>query len=164
MIIKDIKGLGKEDRVIMVVPRGATFKRCPAKKLKLEINEGMWHPDKKLLDYASYDQAEQLVEFVNKEIQHKINVFSYSNSIALTIETYLLIKQNRALPKYAIGDAIRESGRGLEGIEPELWLGVLIDEADRLRGDLREVLEDYIATGIAVSSKAEIIEGGFDVL
>lgn len=164
MIIRDSRELSKEDRVIMVVPRGATFKRCPGKKLKLEINEGLWQPDKELLDYASYNQAEQIVEFVNKEIEYKIKVLSYSDAIALTLETYLLIKQNKAMPRYAIGDAIRECERGLEGVKPELWLAVLIDEAGGLGGDLREVVENYIATGIAVSSKAQIIEGGFNVL
>lgn len=162
MVVRELGSLNREDRVIMVAPRGATIsKRCLAKKIKLYINEGVWLPDQDPLNYANYYQAQQISSFVTKNLNSDIFVYSYSNPIALTLEIYLLLKQNKSVPAYVIGDAISGSTIALEGTKPELWLAVLLDEVDNFKGDLTRAVEDYLATGVAVSSKAKIIEETF---
>lgn len=159
MIVNSLKGLTKEDRVVIIVPRGAKVRvRNPAKKLILEINEGIWDTHTSPLEYATYYQATQILNFVNKEITRNILVFSYSLSLALPLEAFILLKQNKTTPKYSLGDAISNSLISLEETEPELWLSVLLDEVGGLLGHFREAVEEYLATGITVSSKAKIIQ------
>jgi predicted protein tyrosine phosphatase len=97
-------------------------------------------------------QIKRVVDFLQQVESKKDLIVLATADIKIIINTVVLLAE---MPiKYALASVVKE----IRNQKPSIWIACLFDHVLQLEGELVKEVEEYLATGIAVTQQAVIVE------
>jgi predicted protein tyrosine phosphatase len=106
-------------------------------------------------EYADLKTTAALLAFLsNYEADFTLKIYSPYKQISLSLLITAILLREKLSPEYAIAEAVKDH---LE-TKPAVWLIALVDYKLDLNGKLVNSLEEYLATGITVTNRAQLLK------
>lgn len=106
-------------------------------------------------EFADVETTAALLAFIsNHQEDSTLKIYSTYKEISLSILIIAILVREKLSPEYAIAEAVK----GHLETKPAVWLIALVDYKLGLNGKLVNSLEEYLATGITVTNKAQLLQ------